>query len=83
MENTIYRVDNFDGNHTLEIHICDTNELNPYRDIKEIGIVVLNREGLQLNVSIDENELESLIEYLRNAQRHIDNFNRNSKPKDE
>lgn len=78
MENTIYRVDMTEGN-TLEFYICGTNEVNPYRKIKEIGVTVFNKEGMQLDASLEPEELESLLEYLRNCQRHIDNFNRKSK----
>lgn len=65
---------------TLEFYVCNTNEVDPYRRIKEIGITVFNKEGLQLDASLDEIELDSFIEYLESCKRYIYNFNKNSKP---
>lgn len=37
----------------------------------------------QLDGSLDESELSSLIKYLENCKWYIEEFNKNSKPKDE
>ena len=72
----------------MEIYICDTNELNPHRNIKELGIVVIDKEKQSSDefVQIDNGndfgveEIEKLIKYLNKAKRHIKKFNENSKP---
>lgn len=82
MENTIYRInleENKNKKIDLEFYICDTNELNPYRKIKELGIIILDNKKLQLDASLSEIELDSLIEYLIDCKKHIINFNKESK----
>ena len=76
------------GNLQMEIYICDTNELNPHRYIKELGIVVIGKEKQSSDdfVQIDNGndfgieEIERLIKFLNKAKRKIKKFNENSKP---
>lgn len=76
------------GNLQMEIYICDTNELNPHRNIKELGIVVIDKEKQSSGefVQIDNGndfgveEIEKLIKFLNKAKKHIKKFNENSKP---
>lgn len=77
MENHIYRISLSDS-HDLEFYICGTNEIEPYRETREIGIYVLKGE-MQLDAGLNESEIESLIKYLEDARRYINNFNRESK----
>lgn len=78
MENQIYRIDGSPKSE-VEFFICSTNELDPHRNIKELGLVVL-KEGLQIDVSFDAEQLKSLIKYLNEAKVYIDDFNSQSKP---
>lgn len=81
MENQVYRIEMSDK-YKLELYVCDTNELNPHRDIKEIGVVVF-KDGEQIDGDIDEMGLDSLIKFLTDCKQHISTFNANSKPTDE
>ena len=81
MENQVYRIEMSDK-YKLELYVCDTNELNPHRDIKEIGVVVF-KDGEQIDGDIDEIGLDSLIKFLTDCKKHILEFNANSKPTDE
>lgn len=78
MENHIYRVSLTDS-HELELFICGTNELDPYRETRELGIYVLKGE-MQLDAGLGEAELDSLIQYLQDARSYITKFNIESKP---
>jgi hypothetical protein len=80
MENQIYRVRLSDDS-TLEFYVGSINGINPLRDIKELGIVVLGKD-LQLDGDLDSTQLESLICYLQDCRRYIEKFNENSKPKE-
>jgi|SRR5690606_21168742 len=77
MENQVYRI-RMSDEYKLELYVCDTNELNPHRDIKEIGVVVY-KDGEQIDGDIDEMELDSLIKYLTKCKEYISKFNANSK----
>jgi len=81
MENQVYRIEMSDK-YKLELYVCDTNELNPHRDIKEIGVVVF-KDGVQIDGDIDEMGLDSLVKFLTDCKKHISEFNANSKPTDE
>lgn len=81
MENQVYRIEMSDK-YKLELYVCDTNELNPHLDIKEIGVVVF-KDGEQIDGDIDEMGLDSLIKFLTECKEHISKFNANSKPTDE
>lgn len=81
MENQIYRIEMSDKC-KLEIYVCNTNEINPHRDIKEIGLAVF-KDGEQIDGDIDEMSLDSLIKFLTDCKEHISKFNANSKPKGE
>lgn len=78
MENVIYRIE-LNSDAQLEFYVCDTNELNPVRDIKEIGIVLLEGNN-QLDGQLNENELDSLIDYLNDCKHYIAKFNEKSNP---
>jgi len=82
MKNHIYRIElaKSDGTYPdIEFSVAETNELNPVRDILCLGICMMDKES-QFDGSLDEKELESLIDYLQDCQRYISNFNKNSKP---
>ena len=74
MENHIYRIDATDK-YIIEIYVCDTNETEPFRPIKEMALTVL-KENLQIDASLNDAELESLIQYLKDCQQYIKEFNR-------
>lgn len=91
IENQIFSIPmgwNKGGNLQMEIYICKTNELNPHRNIKELGIVIIDKEKQSTDnfVQIDNSnefgfeEIERLIKFLRKAKTHIQRFNANSKP---
>jgi len=74
----------------LEFFVCGTNELNPHREIKELGVVIYEKdikkrksnEYRQLDNSNEMGieEIELLIKYLHKVKKHIKTFNENSKP---
>jgi len=78
MENQIYRLKDGDGTE-LEFWICDTNELNPRKDIKELAVTVL-KDGMQLDFDMDVNAAKSLIKYIEDSLEYIKEYNKNSKP---
>ena len=80
MENQIYRLQLTDKS-KLEFYVCSTNEINPYRNIKELGVCVLGKV-IQLDGDLDLIELDSLISYLKDCRDYIKEYNENSKPSD-
>lgn len=74
----------------LEFYVCKTNELNPHREIRELGVVIYegnkaSRESsgfrqLDNSNEFDVEEIEKLIKYLHKVKKHIKKFNENSKP---
>ena len=74
----------------LEFFVCQTNELNPHREIKELGIVLYEKDfevrqsdkfrQLDNNNEMGVEEIESLIKYLQKVKKHIKNFNDKSIP---
>ena len=74
----------------LEFFVCGTNELNPYRTIKELGVVLYEKDNelrksdeyrqLDNRNKIGIEEIEALIKYLHKVKKHIKTFNKNSKP---
>lgn len=78
MENQIYRIEMTDG-HKLEFFVAETNELEPYREIKELGVCVL-KDNFQLDGELDDSQIDSLMKFLTEAKEHIKNFNLNSQP---
>lgn len=83
MKNQIYRID-LSGDALCEFYVCQTNEVDPERDILEMGVVILDRPvSLQLDGDMDLDELDSLIDYLQDCRRYIKEFNKNSKPNNE
>lgn len=79
MSNVIHRIHMTDG-YVMESYVCDTNELNPHRDTKELGIVILKND-IQIDGMMDEEELKEFIDYLQRILSKIQKFNSNSKPK--
>ncbi len=80
MENQIYRL--FGQGIKIELSIVDTNELKPYRDIKELNIDVSDLDNEELSSSeLSASELDSLIKYLSDCRDYINDFNVNSLPK--
>jgi len=78
MENQIYRIA-MSSEKKIELFICDTNELEPYKKIKEIGIVVLG-VGTQFDGSLSSDGIESLIKYLEDCKEYIDEYNNKPTP---
>lgn len=83
MENQIYRL-NFDGCETtdlIEFYVCKTNDVTPYKETRELGIVVIT-DSTQYDLSLEVEEIDSLIKYLTEAKEYIKNFNEKSPIKD-
>ena len=78
MENQIYRV-NMESKVDLEFYVCGTNELNPYKETREIGIQLIIEEK-QLDAGLDVNELNSFIDYLTKCRDYIIDYNSKSIP---
>lgn len=60
---------------TLEVNVFDTNTVEPRKDIKELGIVVFDKNGMQLDSHLSLDEIESLINYLTACKTYIKTFN--------
>lgn len=73
MENIIYRVVMNNGS-DLELSIIHTNEVEPYRPIRELGIQIIV-ESKQLDAALEMEELKSLIKYLNSCKDYIEEFN--------
>tara|TARA_R110001632_G_scaffold230449_1_gene367869 strand:+ start:323 stop:562 length:240 start_codon:yes stop_codon:yes gene_type:complete len=63
----------------LEFFVAETNELEPHRDIREMAVVMINKEQ-QIDFSLGSDKLDSLIDYLTRCKEYINTFNENSKP---
>lgn len=89
MENIIYEKFDTDSvlakeRNKIKFYCMQTNECEPYRQIQELGVVIVgSNTDLQIDFSLDPNELKSLIKYLTDLSEHVDEFNKNSKPKPE
>ena len=79
MENQIYRLELTDG-FNLECYVCSTNEINPLRETKELGVVVFKNDT-QIDGIIVGSELDSLIKYLTDCKKFINEFNEKSEGK--
>ena len=73
MINQIYRIE-MSENKNLEFFICNTNVLEPYRRIKEMGVVLIGN-NTQIDGSLDLPQLQSLIRYLEDCKEYIQEFN--------
>jgi len=69
----LYRIRLTDG-HTLEFYISDSNEVNPHKDIKEVGITIFTPDGGQIDGGLDSVELDLLIGYLKLCKEHASDF---------
>ena len=78
MENQIYRI-NMDNNVDLEFFVIGSNEVNPYKSIREMAVQMIIGEK-QLDASLDLNELASLIKYLTDCKDYIIKYNEASVP---
>lgn len=79
MKNKILRLSGSNDSE-MEFFCVDTNEVNPYRYIKECGIVVLKKD-VQLDFDLNEEELTEMIGFLTEMRDHISKFNTESNPK--
>lgn len=82
MKNQIYRIQvtpTEGSSMDLEFYIADTNDTNPYREMLCLGVTQVQGD---FDAALDEDELESLIDYLQNCQRAIKQFNKDSKPRE-
>ena len=87
---TFLMTGNQERNLILEFYVCNTNELNPYREIKELGIVLYDEnedlrksdDYIQLDScdSFGVDEIDNLIKYLQKVKKHIKQFNETSQP---
>jgi len=78
MENQVYRV-NMEKSVDLEFYVCHTNEIEPYKSIREIGIQLIINDK-QLDASLEPQELDSFIKYLIDCKNYITKFNKESIP---
>lgn len=78
MENQIYRLKMVE-NAEIEFYVCGTNEVDPYRSIRELGVVFLSGE-MQWDGEMNINELDSLIKYLTECKAYIIEYNKTSVP---
>ena len=78
MENQIYRIE-MSSKYKLEFYVCETNELNPYRVIKEMGVILYDKND-QIDGELNTQQLDSLINYLTDCKHYIEQFNSESKP---
>lgn len=76
MENQIYRI-NLEKLVDLEIFVIGTNEVNPYKSTREMAVQIIIGEK-QLDGSLDLNELNSLIKYLKECKEYIVEYNKAS-----
>lgn len=82
MENQIYRLQLTDGVE-VEFSVAETNEVEePYKEIRLLEISFF-KDGDEFNEILQEYELDSLIDYLKNCRDYIEDFNANSKPEKE
>lgn len=81
MENQIYRI-SLESNADLEIFVVGSNELNPYKSIREMAVQVIVGEE-QLDGSLNLEELDSLIKYLNDCKEYIVKYNEASVPRKE
>jgi len=80
MENQIYRL--YEGAKEmsiLEFWVASTNELDPYKKIKEIAITIEKKE-MRLDFELNTEETESLIKYLEDSLEYIKEYNKTSQP---
>lgn len=80
MKNILFRTE-LHPKSILEFFICETNELDPVRDVLELGIIVSTEGNIPLDGELDVEEIDGLIEYLSKARDYISKFNANSKPR--
>lgn len=84
MKNQIYRLPlTFSSNKELplEFYIAEMNEVNPVRDTLCLAVQIVDGDS-QMDAVLDQEELESLIDYLEKCERAIRDFNKHSKPID-
>lgn len=78
MKNKILRLHCADADKvTMEMFCAETNEIEPYRETKELGIIVL-KDDEQFNFDLDEEDLDEMISYLTEMRDHIKEFNKQS-----
>lgn len=77
MENNIYRIPMSDKK-TLEFFVCNTNTVEPYKKTKELGIVLFG-DNLQIYGQLDKDEIDSLIKYLTDCKKYIEDFENEDK----
>jgi len=82
MENQNYKANDGTGLE-IEFFCCQTNDLNPTRETRELGIVVFDNDKVQIDFSFDDKEFDSLIDYLTRLQAYCKKFNKESKPTDQ
>lgn len=78
MENQIYRVE-LSPDSKVEFYVGHTNEVEPYKPILDLGIVVFDKNNLQLDASLDLNQLDSLVKYITECRDYISKFNHQAK----
>lgn len=81
MENQIYRIYGTESSR-IEFSIIDTNEIEPYKDIKEVAVDFIDGKN-EFPFTMELSEAKSLLKYLDNAIDFCEDFNHNSEPKEE
>lgn len=84
MENVIYQINDTnqalaENRNTMEFYCCQTNALNPDYEIRELGIVITDKKGMQLDFTFEQRDLNSLIKYLTDLKNYCEDFNEKSK----
>ena len=81
MKNQIYRLELSEGTIAEFSVIDDTSADEPYYKTRSLSLAVQGKENLDEYEIFNAEELESLIDFLQDAQRHINKFNSESEKK--
>lgn len=84
MENIIYQISDTysvsaENTNTLKFYCQQTNECNPDYEIRQLGAVLTDDKGVQIDFSFDQRDLNSLIKYLTDLRDYSEQFNEKSK----
>jgi len=79
MENQTYKTTDNTGLE-IEFYCCQTNDVEPYKETRELCIVVFDGDKVQIDFDFDEKSFDSLIDYLTRLQKYCKEFNKNSIP---
>ena len=83
MKNVVYRTGALGiGNEKLsiEFYVSTSKVFNPEREIKELEIEI-SGENTSISADLNEEELDSLVDFLQDCRRHVMSFNESTKVK--